>query len=160
MRFTGDINYVLVDCISGLPLYELTVPANAADSTSLQQILAAANHTLDYRLSIDQDYSRFKRTYALRMERERYNFRFRSSGQERLWIRNGNSAALAVALTAVQSSPRRPALFLFEIHKVFLRRNALIGGKLPRPSVHILRKPPTLQMGAESAAQCMVLRKL
>ena len=50
-------------------------------------------------------------TYALRTECERYNSRFKSTGQERLWVRNGNSAAnlntlahisaLAVALAAV-----------------------------------------------------------
>jgi len=37
----------------------------------------------DYRLSIDRDCSRFKRTYALRTECERYNSRFKASGQER-----------------------------------------------------------------------------
>ena len=67
----------------------------------------------DYRLSVDRDCLHFKRTYALRTECERYNSRFKASGQERLWIRNGNSAAnlntlahisaLAVALAAVLS---------------------------------------------------------
>ena len=37
---------MLVDCISGLPLYELTTPANAADSTIVEEILATANSTL------------------------------------------------------------------------------------------------------------------
>ena len=65
----------------------------------------------DYRLSIDRSCLCFKRTYALRTECERYNSRFKSTGQERLWVRNGNSAAnlntlahisaLAVALAAV-----------------------------------------------------------
>lgn len=65
----------------------------------------------DYRLSIDRECLRFKRIYALRTECERYNSRFKASGQERLWVRNGNSAAnlntlahisaLAVALAAV-----------------------------------------------------------
>jgi IS5 family transposase len=65
----------------------------------------------DYRLSIDRGCLCFKRTYALRTECERYNSRFKSTGQERLWVRNGNSAAnlntlahisaLAVALAAV-----------------------------------------------------------
>ena len=65
----------------------------------------------DYRLSIDRSCLCFKRTYALRTECERYNSRFKASGQERLWVRNGNSAAnlntlahisaLAVALAAV-----------------------------------------------------------
>ena len=67
----------------------------------------------DYRLSIDRECLRFKRIYALRTECERYNSRFKASGQERLWVRNGNSAAnlntlahisaLAVALAAVLS---------------------------------------------------------
>ena len=65
----------------------------------------------DYRLSIDRSCLYFKRTYALRTECERYNSRFKASGQERLWVRNGVSAAnlntlahisaLAVALAAV-----------------------------------------------------------
>lgn len=203
--YWGYKNHVLVDCISGLPLYERTTPANTADSTVVQEILAAANAVLplrectflgdkgydakdvynlvkdiyegeaviplnkrntkdldklpsgrliceaglamrkdgkifdrnknrirqkfccpfrhsksgtcpcnhknwnngkknqgctkyktipsDYRLSIDRDCPCFKRTYALRTECERYNSRFKASGQERLWVRNGNSAA-------------------------------------------------------------------
>ena len=64
-----------------------------------------------YRLSIDRECLQFKRTYALRTECERYNSRFKAMGQERLWVRNGDSAknlnsiahisALAVALAAV-----------------------------------------------------------
>ena len=67
----------------------------------------------DYRLSIDRDCLAFKRTYALRSECERYNSRFKASGQERLWVHNGNAAAnlnsiahiaaLTVALAAVAS---------------------------------------------------------
>ena len=38
----------------------------------------------DYRLSIDRGCLCFKRTYALRTECERYNSRFKASGQERL----------------------------------------------------------------------------
>ena len=67
----------------------------------------------DYRLSIDRSCLSFKRTYALRTECERYNSRFKVSGQERLWVRSGASAAnlntlahisaLAVALAAVLS---------------------------------------------------------
>lgn len=221
--YWGYKSHVLVDCISGLPLYELTTPANVADSAVVQEILAAANNTLplcectflgdkgydvkavynlvkdvyqgeaviplnkrntkspeklpvgspicdaglamhkdgkttdsgrtrqkfccpfrqsktgvcpcghknwnngkknrgctkyktipsDYRLSIDRSCLSFKRTYALRTECERYNSRFKASGQERLWVRNGASAAnlntlahisaLAVALAAVLS---------------------------------------------------------
>nr|WP_325216989.1 transposase [uncultured Oscillibacter sp.] len=221
--YWGYKSHVLVDCISGLPLYELTTPANVADSTVVQKILATANNTLplrectflgdkgydgkavynlvkdvyqgeaviplnkrntkspeklpagnpicdaglamhkdgktadhgrtrqkfccpfrqskngvcpcghknwnngkknrgctkyktiptDYRLSIDRSCLSFKRTYALRTECERYNSRFKVSGQERLWVRSGASAAnlntlahisaLAVALAAVLS---------------------------------------------------------
>ena len=219
--YWGYKSHVLVDCISGLPLYELTTQANIMDSTVAVDILAAANQILplqgcsfladkgydaksiyntvktvyegeafiplnprgtkdlkalpagnpvceagfamhkdgkttnngrtrqkyccpfrqsktgvcpcnhknwnngkknwgctkyktipnDYRLSIDRSCLCFKRTYALRTECERYNSRFKSTGQERLWVRNGASAAnlntlahisaLAVALAAV-----------------------------------------------------------
>ena len=219
--YWGYKSHVLVDCISGLPLYELTTPGNIADSAVAAEILAAANQTIslkecafladkgydaksiyntvksvydgeafiplnprgtkdlkalpagnpvceaglamrkdgkttdngrtrqkyccpfrqsktgvcpcnhknwnngkknrgctkyktvpdDYRLSIDRSCLYFKRTYALRTECERYNSRFKSTGQERLWVRNGTSAAnlntlahisaLAVALAAV-----------------------------------------------------------
>ena len=44
--YWGYKNHVLVDCISGLPVYEVTTPANVADSTVVQEILAAANNTL------------------------------------------------------------------------------------------------------------------
>ena len=222
MRSTGGYkSHVLVDCISGLPLYELTTPDNISDSAVAAEILAAADQTIslkecafladkgydaksiyntvktvyegeafiplnprgtkdlkalpagnpvcaagfamhkdgkttdnnrtrqkyccpfrqsktgecpcnhknwnngkknrgctkyktvpdDYRLSIDRSCLYFKRTYALRTECERYNSRFKSTGQERLWVRSGASAAnlntlahisaLAVALAAV-----------------------------------------------------------
>lgn len=65
----------------------------------------------DYRLSIDRKSIEFKSIYALRTECERYNSRFKSTGQERLWVRNENSAKnlntishialLAVAYAAV-----------------------------------------------------------
>ena len=219
--YWGYKSHVLVDCISGLPLYELTTPGNIADSSVAAEILAAADQTIslkecafladkgydvksiyntvktvyegeafiplnprgtkdlkalpagnpvcaagfamhkdgkttdngrtrqkyccpfrqsktgvcpcnhknwnngkknrgctkyktvpnDYRLSIDRECLRFKRIYALRTECERYNSRFKSAGQERLWVRNGASAAnlntlahisaLTVALAAV-----------------------------------------------------------
>jgi len=35
-----------VDCISGLPLYELTTPANAADASVVPDILSSANAVL------------------------------------------------------------------------------------------------------------------
>ena len=201
--YWGYKSHVLVDCISGLPLYELTTPGNIADSAVAAEILAAADQTIslkecafladkgydvkiiyntvkavyegeafiplnprgtkvlktlsvgnpvceaglamhkdgkttdngrtrqkyccpfrqsktgvrpcshknwnngkknrgctkyktvsnDYRLSIDRECLRFKRIYALRTECERYNSRFKSTGQERLWVRNGTSAA-------------------------------------------------------------------
>ena len=225
--YWGYKNHILVDCISGLPLYELTTPANVHDASVTEDILAGAavflpldectfigdkaydekhvyntvkklykgdaviplnkrntkdpaklpvgnlicdaglamhkdgktsdghgglrqkfccpfrqsksgqcpcNHKNwnngkknrgctkyqsfpdDYRLSIDRDCLRFKRVYALRTECERYNSRFKASGQERLWVRNGKSAAnlnsvahiaaLAVACAAVTSRSR------------------------------------------------------
>ena len=65
----------------------------------------------DYRLSINRDTVEFKSVYALRTECERYNSRFKSTGQERLWVRNGKSAEnlntiahislLAIALASV-----------------------------------------------------------
>ena len=221
--YWGYKNHVLVDCISGLPLYELTTPANVADASVVPDILSAANAVLpirectflgdkaydvknvyhlvknvyagdaviplnkrsakspkklpagnpiceaglamrrdgktsdngrvrqkfccpfrqsktascpcnhknwnngrknrgctkyvtipsDYRLSIDRQCSHFKRTYALRTECERYNSRFKATGQERLWVRSiisvsnlntlAHISALAVALAAVSS---------------------------------------------------------
>ena len=65
----------------------------------------------DYRLSIDRNSIEFKSVYALRTECERYNSRFKSTGQERLWVRNRKSvenlntiahiSLLAIALAAV-----------------------------------------------------------
>ncbi len=46
----------------------------------------------DYRLSIDRDCIYFKKIYSLRTEIERYNSRFKQTGQERLWIHGMNSA--------------------------------------------------------------------
>ncbi len=43
----------------------------------------------DYRLSIDIS---FRKIYAFRTEAERYNSRFKSTGQERLWIHSLNAA--------------------------------------------------------------------
>ena len=202
--YWGYKSHVLIDCVSGLPLYELTTPANVADASPAKDILSASNQILpirectfladkgydvrdlyntvkdvyegeaviplnnrstkkpkklavgnpiceaglamskdgkipdghgglrqkfccpfrqskttvcpcnhknwnngkknrgctkykaipsDYRRSIDRECLRFKRTYALRTECERYNSRFKETGQERLWVRNGQSAA-------------------------------------------------------------------
>ena len=67
----------------------------------------------DYRLSINRDAKEFKSIYALRTECERYNSRFKATGQERLWVKNANSvknlnttahiSLLAVAFAAVIS---------------------------------------------------------
>lgn len=73
----------------------------------------------DYRISIDRHSKDFKKTYSLRTECERYNSRFKSTGQERLWVRNFNSAQnlntishvslLAIAIAAVIT--QKPASF-------------------------------------------------
>ena len=65
----------------------------------------------DYRLAIQRDTVEFKSLYSLRTECERYNSRFKSTGQERLWVCNEFSAAnlnsishialLSIALTAI-----------------------------------------------------------
>ncbi len=47
--YWGYKNHVLVDCISGLPLYELTTSANAADSSMVRDILRAVNEVLPVR---------------------------------------------------------------------------------------------------------------
>lgn len=47
----------------------------------------------DYRLAIQRDTVEFKSLYSLRTECERYNSRFKSTGQERLWVCNEFSAA-------------------------------------------------------------------
>ncbi len=65
----------------------------------------------DLGLSINRDSKYFKRTYSLRIECERYNSRFKSTRQERMWVRNKSSVAnlntlahislLAVAIAAI-----------------------------------------------------------
>lgn len=69
----------------------------------------------DYRLSIDRECVTFKKIYALRSEIERYNSRFKCTGQERLWVRSQKAAqnlntiahiallAVAYAATITQS---------------------------------------------------------
>ncbi len=67
----------------------------------------------DLRLSIDRDSKYFKSNYSLRTECERYNSRFKNTGQERMWVRNKASVTnlntlahislLAVAVAAVTS---------------------------------------------------------
>lgn len=68
----------------------------------------------DYRLSIDRSCISFRKIYAMRSEIERYNARFKSTGQERMWVKSHNAAAnlssiahialLAVASAAVLSN--------------------------------------------------------
>lgn len=65
----------------------------------------------DYRLSIDRDCLSFKKIYALRTEAERYNARFKQTGQERVWVHSFHAvqnlntiahiALLAVAIASV-----------------------------------------------------------
>lgn len=67
----------------------------------------------DLRSSIDRNGSYFKSHYSLRMECERYNSRFKNTGQERMWVRNLSSVTnlntlahislLAVAVATVVS---------------------------------------------------------
>ena len=44
--YWGYKNHILVDCISGLPIYEITTPANVADSTVALDILSAADRII------------------------------------------------------------------------------------------------------------------
>lgn len=65
----------------------------------------------DLRLSIDRKSKYFKSNYSLRTECERYNSRFKNTGQERMWVRNKTSVTnlntlahislLAVAVAAI-----------------------------------------------------------
>lgn len=65
----------------------------------------------DLRLSIDRESKYFKSNYSLRTECERYNSRFKNTGQERMWVRNKDSVTnlntlahislLAVAISAI-----------------------------------------------------------
>lgn len=67
----------------------------------------------DLRLSLDRDSKYFKSCYSLRTECERYNSRFKNTGQERVWVRNKSSVTnlntlahislLAVAIAVITS---------------------------------------------------------
>jgi hypothetical protein len=66
----------------------------------------------DYRLSINRSSKHFKDIYKLRTECERYNSRFKSTGQERLSVRNFHSAQnlnsfAHIALLAVAIASRK-----------------------------------------------------
>ena len=63
----------------------------------------------DYRLSIDRTCISFKKIYAMRSEIERYNARFKNTGQERMWVKSQNAVAnlstiAHIALLAVASA--------------------------------------------------------
>lgn len=47
----------------------------------------------DYRFSYSRDTAQFKKLYALRTECERYNSRFKATGQERVWVCSFAAAA-------------------------------------------------------------------
>ncbi len=71
----------------------------------------------DYRLSIDRECISFKEIYSLRTEAERYNARFKQTGQERLWVHSFNAAQnlnsiahialLAVAFAAIVTNSHK-----------------------------------------------------
>lgn len=71
----------------------------------------------DLRLSVDRDSKYFKNTYSLRTECERYNSRFKSTGQERMWVRTKSSVTnlntiahislLAVAIAAITTQEKQ-----------------------------------------------------
>lgn len=190
--YWGYKSHVLTDCITGLPIFELTTTADVADCTVALEILRQTNKFISikecsfiadkgydvktvyntvkelyngdcfiplnqrnpknpkllpighpvcdaglamnkdgkckdqdrtkqkfccpFKLSIDRDSIAYKSVYALRTECERYNSRFKSTGQERLWVRNSKSAEnlntiahislLAIALAAVITQSR------------------------------------------------------
>ena len=68
----------------------------------------------DLRLSINRTSKSFKQNYSLRTECERYNARFKNSGQDRMWVKNINSvrnlntithiSLLSIAIAAVNSN--------------------------------------------------------
>ena len=233
--YWGYKNHILVDCISGLPLYELTTTANFADSSVALDILEKANQVIpidectfiadkgydakaiyntvrdvyhgdvfiplnqrntkdparlpvgnllcdaglamhkdgktsdrgrtrqkfccpfrqsksgvcpcnhknwnngrknrgctkyvtipdDYRLSIDTSCASFKRTYALRSECERYNSRFKDTGQARLWVHNGISAENLNTISHIAALTIAVAAVAFKLNHSYRSRKAL-----------------------------------
>ena len=233
--YWGYKNHILVDCISGLPLYELTTTANVADSSVALDILEKANQVIpidectfiadkgydvkviyntvrdvyhgdvfiplnqrntkdpaklpagnllcdaglamhkdgktsdngrtrqkfccpfrqsksgvcpcnhknwnngrknrgctkyvtipdDYRLSIDRSCAPFKRTYALRSECERYNSRFKDTGQARLWVHNGISAENLNTISHITALTIAVAAVAFKLNHSYRSRKAL-----------------------------------
>lgn len=59
----------------------------------------------DYRLSIDRDCISFKKIYSLRTEVERYNARFKQTGQERLWVHSEKLLQISIPLLILLCSP-------------------------------------------------------
>lgn len=119
--YWGYKNHILVDCITGLPIYELTTTADVADSTVTLDILSQTNSFLsvdectflaDKGYDVKAVYNTVKelyhgeciiplnkrnaknpkKLYALRTEAERYNSCFKQTGQERLWVHGFNAA--------------------------------------------------------------------
>ena len=167
--YWGCKNHVLVDCISGLPIYGACIIPLNKRSTKNPKLLPQGNPVCDaglamwkdgkfsdngrtrqkfccplksskdadcpchhknfyngkkhrgctkyitipddLRLSVDRDSKHFKSNYSLRTECERYNSRFKNTGQERMWVRNKSSVTnlntiahislLAVAVAAI-----------------------------------------------------------
>jgi len=83
----------------------------------------------DYRLSIDRISKEFKSVYKLRTECERYNSRFKATGQERLCVRNFNSVQnlnsfAHIALLAVSIAARKSKSPISYRANISLKRRA------------------------------------
>ncbi len=82
----------------------------------------------DYRLSIDRECISFKEIYSLRTEAERYNARFKQTGQERLWVHSFNAAQnlnsiahialLAVAFAAIVTNSQKSYRSLKSVKRI------------------------------------------
>ena len=79
----------------------------------------------DYRLSIDRSCAPFKRTYALRSECERYNSRFKDTGQARLWVHNGISAENLNTISHITALTIAVAAVAFKLNHSYRSRKAL-----------------------------------
>lgn len=86
------------------------------------------NDPNDLRLSIDRNSKYFKSNYALRTECERYNSRFKHTGQERMWVRNKSSVTnlntlahigmLAIAVVAILTNSKQSYRKLKSIKRI------------------------------------------
>ncbi len=82
----------------------------------------------DYRLSIGRECISFKEIYSLRTEAERYNARFKQTGQERLWVHSFNAAQnlnsiahialLAVAFSAIVTNSQKSYRCLKSVKRI------------------------------------------